>query len=59
MPNMLHDIMQQTTQHKLKMQWESQQLEALRKDMQQAQRTNRLLIIGGLLLFFAYTVLRT
>ncbi|QTR53909.1 ubiquinone biosynthesis regulatory protein kinase UbiB [Thiothrix unzii] len=50
MPNMLHDIMQQTSQHKLKMQWESQQLEAMRQEMRQAQRSNRLAIVGGALL---------
>ena len=50
MPNMLHDIMQQTTQHKLKMHWESQQLERLRQEMQQAQRSNRLAVAGGSLL---------
>ncbi len=53
MPNMLHDIMQQTVQQKLKMQWESQQLEALRKEMQQSQRSNRLAIVGGSLLVTA------
>jgi ubiquinone biosynthesis protein len=54
MPNLLHDIMKQTTQHKLKMQWESQQLEALRKDMRRSQRINHLLIIIGLVLFVAF-----
>ena len=53
MPNMLHDIMQQTVQQKLKMQWESQQLEALRKEMRQSQRSNRLAIVGGSLLITA------
>lgn len=50
MPNLLHDIMQQTSQHKLKMQWESQQLEALRHEMRQAQRGNRRVVAGGALL---------
>jgi ubiquinone biosynthesis protein len=54
MPNLLHDIMKQTTQHQLKMQWESRQLEALRKDMRRSQRINHLLIIIGLVLFVAF-----
>lgn len=53
MPNMLHDIMQQTSQHQLKMQWESQQLEAIRQEMRHAQRNNQLAIIGGALLISA------
>ncbi|OQX08327.1 MAG: ubiquinone biosynthesis regulatory protein kinase UbiB [Thiothrix lacustris] len=56
MPNMLHDIMQQTTQHKLKMQWESEQLEALRKEMRRSQRINQTLIITGILVFLAVQV---
>jgi len=51
MPNLLHDVMKQTTQHQLKMHWESQQLETLRKEMRRSQRVNHLLIIIGLALF--------
>lgn len=50
MPNMLHDIMSQTQQHKLKMQWESQQLEALRHEIRRGQRINQGLIIAGIIL---------
>ncbi len=53
MPNMLYDIMRQTNQQQLKLQWESQQLEALRKDMREAQYRNRLAIVGGSLLVAA------
>jgi ubiquinone biosynthesis protein len=52
MPNMLHDIMKQTTQQ-LKLHWESQQLDSVRTEMRQAQRSNRLAIIGGSLLITA------
>ncbi|HRJ51282.1 MAG TPA: ubiquinone biosynthesis regulatory protein kinase UbiB [Candidatus Thiothrix moscowensis] len=50
MPNMLHDIMQQTAQHKLKMQWESQQLEELRREMRRGQRINQGLLVAGIVL---------
>ena len=53
MPNMLHDIMKQTTQQQLKLHWESQQLDSLRTEMRQAQRSNRLAIVGGSLLITA------
>ena len=53
MPNMLHDIMKQTTQQQLKLNWESQQIEDLRREMRQAQRSNRMAIIGGSLLITA------
>jgi ubiquinone biosynthesis protein len=56
MPTMLHDIMLQTTQQKLKMQWESQQLEELRKEMRRSQRINQVLIITAILVFVAVQV---
>jgi ubiquinone biosynthesis protein len=56
MPNMLHDIMQQTTQHKLKMQWESQQLEAMRQEMRRSQRINQTLIVIGILAFLGVQI---
>jgi len=56
MPTMLHDIMLQTTQQKLKMQWESQQLEALRQEMRRSQRINQTLIITAILVFIAVQV---
>jgi ubiquinone biosynthesis protein len=56
MPTMLHDIMLQTTQQKLKMQWESQQLEELRKEMRRSQRINQTLIITAILVFIAVQV---
>lgn len=59
MPNMLHDIMQQTTQHKLKMQWESQQLEALRKEMRRSQLINQLLLAAGIVLILAALLYRS
>jgi ubiquinone biosynthesis protein len=58
MPNMLHDIMQQTSQHKLKMQWESRQLEELRKEMRQSQRINHFLIAAGILILLFFHVLQ-
>lgn len=53
MPNMLHDLMKQGTQHQLKMQWESQQLEQLRHEVQRQNRNTRLTVTGGALLISA------
>lgn len=50
MPNLLHDLAKQTNEHKLKVQWESKQLDALRTELHQAQRTTKLAIVGSALL---------
>ncbi|MEZ5451999.1 MAG: ubiquinone biosynthesis regulatory protein kinase UbiB [Thiothrix sp.] len=59
MPNMLHDIMRQTSQHQLKMQWESQQLEQLRKEMRRSQRINQTLFAVGIALILAALLYRS
>ena len=53
MPNMLYDLMKQANEHKLKLQWESQQLTLLREEVQQGQRRTRLTLVGGALLVSA------
>ncbi len=57
-PNLFYDLMQQTQRNQLKMQWESQQLDALKRQMQRNHRTLVLtvllgaLLIAGALVFF-------
>lgn len=58
MPNMLHDIMRQTQQHKLKIHWEAQQLEALRQEMRRTRHA-LLALLGGVLLLLALLLWRS
>jgi len=50
MPNLIHDVIKQANQQQLKLQWESQQIEALRQEMQQSNRKKRFAIVGASLL---------
>ncbi|PID49425.1 MAG: ubiquinone biosynthesis regulatory protein kinase UbiB [Proteobacteria bacterium] len=54
MPNLLYDIAKQTEAGKLKMQWESQQIENLRREIAHAQSNTRLSLFGALLLIIAF-----
>ncbi len=49
-PNLFYDLMQQTSQNQLKMQWESPQLEEMRQQMQRNHRNMMLAVIVGALL---------
>lgn len=50
MPNLIHDVIKQANQQQLKLQWESEQIEALRQEMRQSNRKKRFAIVGGSLL---------
>ncbi|MEZ5534763.1 MAG: ubiquinone biosynthesis regulatory protein kinase UbiB [Thiolinea sp.] len=53
MPNLLFDVVQQTSRQQLKMQWESQQLEQMQQQMARNQRSTVLTVAGGALLITA------
>ena len=53
MPNLIHDVVHQLSSQHMKMQWESQQLEKLRLDMQQSSQSNVTATVGGALLVAA------
>lgn len=53
MPSLSHELLQQATQNKLQLHWESQQLERLREEMQVNQRRNRLTLLGSVCLLIA------
>lgn len=50
MPNLLHDVLKQSAQHQMKLQWESKQLETLQKKLQSTQLKTQFIIAGGSLL---------
>lgn len=56
MPNLLFEIAQQASQQRLTTQFESQQLEVLRQQMQYQQRTTLYAITGGTLIISAMLV---
>ncbi|WP_020560205.1 ubiquinone biosynthesis regulatory protein kinase UbiB [Thiofilum flexile] len=59
MPTLLHEIAQQTAQHKLTTRFESEQLELLRLQLQYQQRTLLYVLLGGVLLISAMLVPNT
>lgn len=50
MPNLLHDVVKQTSQQQLKMQWESRQLAELQQQVKRNQRSMAFIVAGGALL---------
>jgi len=53
MPGLLYDISKQASQGRLTMQWESQQVQTIRKELATAQRNTRLTLVGATLLIVA------
>nr|CAA6830920.1 MAG: Ubiquinone biosynthesis monooxygenase UbiB [uncultured Thiotrichaceae bacterium] len=53
MPNLLFDVVKQTSQQQMKMHWESQQLEQLQKQMERNQRSTTRTVAGAALLITA------
>lgn len=52
-PNLIHDVLKQADEQRLKLHWESQQIDLLRQEIRQAQRHTRFSIAGGALLITA------
>lgn len=50
MPNLLHDVLKQTANHQLKLQYESKQLEQLYKELKHSQVKTHLITAGGILI---------
>ncbi|TXH71744.1 MAG: ubiquinone biosynthesis regulatory protein kinase UbiB [Thiothrix sp.] len=59
MPNLLHDVLKQATNQQLKLQWESKQIESLRKEAHHAQTKLHLILAGGSLLVGGALALNT
>ncbi len=53
MPNLIHDVIKQMNDQHLKMQWESQQLEKLRIEIEKSSQKGMTATIGGTLLITA------
>jgi len=53
MPNLLFDVVKQTSQQQMKMHWESQQLDQLQKQMERNQRSTTRTVAGAALLITA------